>query len=373
MLFGIKQFQQGWGGAPESLRLLAKHLQEIDIACDVFDGRGLHRDVGKLDLLPEPGAPVSSFDFGDVAAYHSYWQAGPWQHPYRTWRIVRAMAPGQLFFYMPRGGLADIEFRRFRDLKKFPYYSLIERRILTRADRIVFSSEYERQSSYRARSVRAASIVIPDFFQNADLFTLAEERALRTQSPAREGGQLTVSFLAEIRPLKGLLPLIEGFIRFVRATRLSSRVVLKVAGGLRPGSRSYLASVQDMLRQSSDVRIELMGPLHHADRKTFYAQSDVFVVPSFSESYGLTVLEALSAGCTVIAGPNIGVLEYLPNVSGLTVMPAVNASEITRALHETSSQADFSLSARTKRRESAQLGIDFINRLALDRFGSFLR
>ena len=60
-------------------------------------------------------------------------------------------------------------------------------------------------------------------------------------------------------------------------------------------------------------RIELTGPLPPADVATIYADTDLLVVPSRIETYGMVVLEALARGIPVVATTAGG----LPGVVGL--------------------------------------------------------
>ena len=61
-------------------------------------------------------------------------------------------------------------------------------------------------------------------------------------------------------------------------------------------------------------RIEFTGPLPPADVSTIYADTDLLVVPSRIETYGMVVLEALARGIPVVATTTGG----LPGVLGLS-------------------------------------------------------
>ena len=47
----MQNFRQGWGGAPESARLMANFLKPRGVDCDVFDSGFICSDVGKLAVF----------------------------------------------------------------------------------------------------------------------------------------------------------------------------------------------------------------------------------------------------------------------------------------------------------------------------------
>ncbi len=97
--------------------------------------------------------------------------------------------------------------------------------------------------------------------------------------------------------------------------------------------------------------------------------TDVFVAPSLFESYGLTVLEALSAGCAEIAAPQVGVLEYLPGHERLTVTRSAEPDDLAAAL---AAQFDITRASRTGRRGETSLyarsAIDALNARAMQQW-----
>jgi glycosyltransferase involved in cell wall biosynthesis len=282
---------------------------------DVFDRGSLHRGIERLDLLPEPGSRGEPFDFGMVAGYHAIVVVGPWQNPRAMNSILRARRDDQPLLYLPRGGLGRIEFARPRDIKKWPYFFLLERRLIDAASAIVFSSECERRNTIGAARGRTREVVIADLFR-------APDHLARAPGPAP--GEVRFSFMAEISPRKALLPAIEAFHLLAENPAVTVPVRLVVGGSVRKGSEAYAQRARDLAaRVPSAGKVAFVGPVAHGSRPEFYRDTDVFLVPSLFESFGLTVLEALAAGCATIAGPNLGVLEFLPPHDRLGVATAV--------------------------------------------------
>lgn len=365
ILFVVQQFRQGWGGGPESVRLMANLLASRGIESDVFDLGRLRRNVERLELLPVGDAGAEPFPYESLGHYHAVLIVGPWQSPMLLRKVLKGRAKDKPLLYLPRGGLGRIEFSRPRDIKKFPYFALVERRLLDASDGVVFSSHAEQDKTIGPARRRAAEHIIPDFFDSPDLATSSVDGIDRRSAGA--DAPLTCSFLAEISPRKGLLPLVEGFAAWARRHQPGRKVRLVVGGQVRPGSERYRDKALAAAAAHPDLAIEFIGPVPHNERARFYAETDLMVVSSHFESYGLTVLEAMSAGCAVLAAPAIGALEYLPEHRRLFVAeeasPAAFAAGLARAIPRI---GDDGPDARAGTRRVAADAIAAINARALD-------
>lgn len=364
LLFIVQKFRQGWGGAPESVRLMANQLVGGDVDADVYDDGKLISDVGRLNLLPAPDQEHPPFDPAMLKRYDAIIQTGPWQRPAGDIKALIAMRePLQKLFYLPRGGLGRAEFNRFRDIKKLPYFALVERGFLRAADGIVLSSRIEVQNSIRPARNQAAEHIIPDFVN-----PLAE-----APIPLLTGKPFTFSFLAEISPRKGLLPLVEAFIAWVRREKLTGSVRLLAGGAPRPGSEGYLAQIQARCRAAPDVNIELRGAIAHGARTAFYGETDVMVVSSRYESYGLTVIEALVQGCAVLAAPNIGALEVVSENMPLSVAAGADKAALADGLGQAYARSHSRTeNDRITTRKDAEQMVMVVNHIARERWAALL-
>ena len=82
-----------------------------------------------------------------------------------------------------------------------------------------------------------------------------------------------------------------------------------------------------------DDRIEFVGYIPEEDLGDYYASADAFVSPSLSEPFGITIVEALSAGTRVVATES-GAAEILPEDCVIEIEPDSDsiAAGIDRAL-----------------------------------------
>jgi glycosyltransferase involved in cell wall biosynthesis len=111
-----------------------------------------------------------------------------------------------------------------------------------------------------------------------------------TAKPARR----QLLFLGRVDPIKGIDVLLQAW------QRLEHRFQdweLVIAG---PDSRGHLAEMQALRDQLGVFRVEFKGPLYGRDKLQAYRRASVFVLPTYSENFGMTVAEALAAGTPVV-------------------------------------------------------------------------
>lgn len=106
----------------------------------------------------------------------------------------------------------------------------------------------------------------------------------------KTGEWRTVSFLSRVHPTKGVDNLITAW---QRISHEGWR--LMIAGPVAP---DYLAHVEELI--ADDSSITLVGRLYGEEKARFYQGSDIFVLPTYSENFGVVVVEALSFGTPVI-------------------------------------------------------------------------
>ncbi|MGM0592820.1 MAG: glycosyltransferase family 4 protein, partial [Halobacteriota archaeon] len=82
-----------------------------------------------------------------------------------------------------------------------------------------------------------------------------------------------------------------------------------------------------------EARVEFVGYIPEPELGDYYASADLFVSPSLSEPFGITITEALSVGTRVVATES-GVAELLPDECVVTVEPDSKsiAAGVQRAL-----------------------------------------
>jgi D-inositol-3-phosphate glycosyltransferase len=108
----------------------------------------------------------------------------------------------------------------------------------------------------------------------------------------------TVLFVGRIQPLKGVTVAIEAL---ARMSHPDARLVV-IGGPSGDGGPTEWARAQDLVEREGLVdRATFVEPQPHHRLSSWYRASDVVVVPSRSESFGLVALEAAACGVPVVA------------------------------------------------------------------------
>jgi glycosyltransferase involved in cell wall biosynthesis len=106
-------------------------------------------------------------------------------------------------------------------------------------------------------------------------------------------GGFQVLFLSRIHPKKGLLNLIKAWkILELRHWNLA------IAGSSDDGYRGVIEKKVEELELTGTVRF--VGSVEGEEKWQLYKESDLFVLPTFSENFGFVVVEALACGIPTI-------------------------------------------------------------------------
>jgi glycosyltransferase involved in cell wall biosynthesis len=112
----------------------------------------------------------------------------------------------------------------------------------------------------------------------------------------------------------GQVILRKGFPYFLDAARrlTAEPVEFQVAGSIGISSEALA---------SAPPNVRLVGPVSRCLTSALYASSDLFVLPTLSDGFAITQLEAMAHGLPVIATPRCGEV-VIPGQNGLLVPPA---------------------------------------------------
>ena len=160
------------------------------------------------------------------------------------------------------------------------------------ADVIVVNSEWTREAIITEGADAKKIEVLPLAFEaNAEKLkaeTLKSETAKQrnTETPLR------VLFLGQVNVRKGIHYLMEGA-RMLEHEKVHFDVVGPI--GILPG-----------VVASAPRNMTFHGPVRRDQAAEWYRQSDVFILPTLSDGFALTQLEAMSLGLPVIVTPNCG-------------------------------------------------------------------
>lgn len=201
---------------------------------------------------------------------------------------------GKPYLVSPHGSLMREPLARKGRVKKVAYLALVERRNLAAAAGIHFTVEAERDEYLRAGLPLRRSFVIPNGFDARELAVRPPAGSFRRQFGIAPDRKIILS-LGRINWKKGFDTLIPAFRRILAA---EPRAFLVVAGTDDDG---YRTAVEEMVRRAGvGVAVRFTGMLLGEAKAGAFADASVFVLPSYSENFGIAVAEALTAVPVVI-------------------------------------------------------------------------
>jgi len=182
----------------------------------------------------------------------------------------------------PRGMLEPWA-RNYRSWKKMLAWYLYQRRDLKAASVFHATSEQE------AKNLQLLGLHIPI----AIIPNAVDIPALSSKDGNKRKNIKTALFLSRIHPKKGLIDLVRAWARIRPA---GWQVV--IAG---PDEKGHQGEVeQEIQRHELTDTFNFIGPVNDLDKWTLYTSADLFILPSYSENFGVVVAEALASRLPVI-------------------------------------------------------------------------
>jgi glycosyltransferase involved in cell wall biosynthesis len=270
------------GAGMASVALNVHELLESRLNADIVVGVAPEHPVRDLHVVGAKGQRfrgLSRSSMSDVVHIHGLWTPFEW----RAFREARAR--GAKLVISPHGSLEPWALRHKR-VKKLAAWALYQKMILQQADLLVASSDLERDN-FRKLGLTAPIAVIPVGVDTSD----RPEDLPESNMPNREK---VVLFLARLSPKKGIPDLLEAWQKMTDRHGYELHI-----HGYGPDSyRIYLENRISALKAGHHVK--LRGPLYGEEKWRKLQRSSIYVLPSYSENFGITIAEALLSGLPVI-------------------------------------------------------------------------
>jgi glycosyltransferase involved in cell wall biosynthesis len=223
-----------------------------------------------------------------------------------TWQAARsAQAANVPYVISPRGMLVKRLIESRSRFIKTAWIALIERSNLERAAAVHLTSEVERREIEKFGWRLRRTIVAANAVEDADG---AVRNAPSADIAALGGGEPLVVFFGRLARVKGLD-------RLLRAFAQTEHGILAIVGADYEGLVEELLRLADALHIRHRVRL-VTRIVTGADKEHVFAAARVLVLPSYSESFGNTVLEALQRGVPAIVTPEVGAAEIVVQSGG---------------------------------------------------------
>ena len=225
------------------------------------------------------GLPFYRFDLpaADILHDNGIWSPG-------NYAATTAAARANIPTVITPHGMLDPWALAHKSLKKRLAWSFYQRRLLSAA-RGLHAAAAPESTSIRAKFPRHPIATIPN---GVDCPT-----SLPVHTPTK-----TVLVLSRLHPVKNLPGLISAW-GIVAADPRFATWTLSIHGPDSNGHRAVLAAA--IAAAGLQSRIRLGDAVSEADKPALFVAADLFILPSFSENFGIVVAEALAHGLPVIA------------------------------------------------------------------------
>ena len=209
---------------------------------------------------------------------------------------------GYKWIAVPQGMLEVWPMRQKR-FKKYVYYTFFERVMLRNASmiRAVSNPEYIRLKNSFGEKV----VHIPNSVEIID-----------SDSETLDDSVLRFLFMARLNEKKGLLPLVKGWSK----SKMSNdpKYSLTIAGP----DDGELSNLVQIISENSNITY--VGAVYGEDKRALLNSCQVYVLPSFSEGFPSSVLEAMSYGLLPLISEGCNFPEVFHHGIAVKIEPTID-------------------------------------------------
>ena len=184
--------------------------------------------------------------------------------------------------------------------------------ILNESEHIIAVGPVLAQQIEQDFNIAKEKISVVSMGVNREVFTKGEQAAVREKLQLAPEPFIFL-FVGNVIKQKGVEELLQAF-QMIK-TKVSRPVELVIIGSRR--DENFVQSLHPFI--SEEVRF--VDPLKQTELVEWFQASDVFVLPSHLEGFGLVALEALATGTPVIASEVGGLVSLLGEGAGHLVAP----------------------------------------------------
>ena len=226
----------------------------------------------------------------------------------------------------------------------------LDRPALDGAAAIHYTSPGEEREAARL-GLRARSVVIPLGIDLTPFQHLPDPELFLERFPHARGRQI-ILFLSRLDPKKGIEVLLEALTRLepresspIKPNQTQSNPILVIAGS---GDPAYVATLKERAMELNlEEDVVWAGFLDGKAKLAAFAAADLYVLPSYSENFGIALLEAMAAGLPCMSTDQVALaVEAGDAVRRVSLEAALWAEAICEVLADTSGRSRLAHSAQ---------------------------
>jgi len=143
-------------------------------------------------------------------------------------------------------------------------------------------------------------VVDNDYFSSRAAEAATQREAFRREL-GLQAGRPVFLFASKLQARKRCIDLLDAFIRLSPAAGAEPRAYLLIVG-----EGEERGALEQRIRESQLSSIRMLGFKNQSELPRLFDLSDVFVLPSIHEPWGLIVNEVMNAGCAVVVSDDVG-------------------------------------------------------------------
>jgi glycosyltransferase involved in cell wall biosynthesis len=196
------------------------------------------------------------------------------------------------------------------------YYTFLRRLLNLMVSKTICVSHSVRNTIINREKIKIKKIVTIYNGVDLNIFKNSVNKELKAKEIGLNPNVPIIGTIANIRPIKGLEYLIHAAQRVLSEFPDAQFIV---AGGCVPGSEKYYNYLKSLIIDNN-LKHNFFFLGERKDAKEIISILDIFVLPSLSEGFSNTVIEAMAMGKPVVA-TNVGgnPEAVLPNINGILV------------------------------------------------------
>jgi glycosyltransferase involved in cell wall biosynthesis len=221
------------------------------------------------------------------------------------------------YILRPLGVLADYGMSQRRATLKKISVALIERNLLQSAAAVHFTSHEELAEAAKL-GIAYRGVVLP--------LGISAIKPVDRVSKSLEGGKTRLLFLSRLDPKKNLEALI-GAVELLRPDYPGIELI--VAGGGDPRYIGHLKEVAEKAGVSGLMR--WLGHIEDSEKAEQLSRATLFILPSFSENFGVAAVEALANGLPCVVAGGVAISSAIEK-AGAGVVTGTNAASVAEGI-----------------------------------------
>ena len=319
ILHVITNLSQGYGGPVKACKEMCASLADAGEDVTIYT-TNLDYPVGRLDVplnkrIQQDGYNVWYFpiqfspyivSWGLVRALKENIKKFDLVHVHGLYRFPQAAAAYFCrkykvpYLIRPHGSLDPFLYSHKRHrISKRIYELLIENKNLNSASAIHFTTS-EEMKLVEPLQLRSPGIVIPNGLDSAKYDSLPPFGTFRKKYCI--GDKKIILHFGRINFKKGMDILVKAF---AEVSRSRDDVLLVIAG---PDNEGYKSQLETWITEENITsKVLFTGMLQGKDTLEVLRDADIFALPSYTENFGIAVVEAMASGLPVVISDKVNI------------------------------------------------------------------